>query len=773
MTTLKRHWAASVILALFVALGLVYSFMVPIFEAPDELYHYPFVAHLAQGGDLPVQRADQKQLWQQEGSQPPLYYVVAGLLTSWLRVDDLPIIYRLNPHARIGIPLAHDNKNIVVHTDRETWPWHGAILGIHLVRLFSLLLASGTVLCTYGIASAIFPRDRHLAVAAMAFNAFIPMFIFISASVNNDNLVIFLSSLTLFLLVRVIQRGASRSGIVLIGVIIGLACLAKLSALGLVPLAGLALLLGRLARRPNGAAANGSQDPANGQAAQAAGSQRAARLVAWLIDCMILCVPVIFIAGWWYVRNWQLYGDPTGLRAMLDIVGRRPTPPSLRELYGEFEGLRINFWGLFGVVNVLLRPTWIYRVLDLLSAVAIIGVPLWVWQRLRTGRPFPWSELLLLAIWTTGEFVLLIRWTAMTYASQGRLLFPSISAICLFLALGLTGWLPRRWQGRSAAALAVTFFALSMTAPFTSIGPAYARPAILSEADIPPSAQRFNATYGGIARLVAFEVDQRAVRPGEALPVILYWQALQPTSEDLSIFLQLVSENQVLGQVDSYPGGGAYPTSMWSAGDVIRDEYWLPVSVAPSGPVAAQLQAGLYRYQTQQRLPATDAAGQVVDPPVLTRVKIAVSTRPPTPKPSQALDANLNNQVRLIGYDLPLGAAQPGTEVPLTLYWRVTGELDRDYTVFVHLVDEHGVLSGQGDGPPLDNTYPTSFWSASEELADRHRLRVFGQAAPGAHQVVAGLYDPLTGQRLPLLDGQGKVIGDQVVVAAVEVASKP
>ena len=52
---------------------------------------------------------------EQEGSQPPLYYLVTGLLTSWIDTDDLPAVRRLNPHATIGIPLARDNKNMVVH----------------------------------------------------------------------------------------------------------------------------------------------------------------------------------------------------------------------------------------------------------------------------------------------------------------------------------------------------------------------------------------------------------------------------------------------------------------------------------------------------------------------------------------------------------------------------------------------------------------------------------------------------------------------------------
>jgi len=768
MSVFRRHRAAGAILVLFIGLGITYSLVVPIFEAPDELYHYPFVAHMAQGGALPVQRPNQGRMWQQEGSQPPLYYVLAGALTSWLDVDDLSIVYRLNPHARVGIPLAHDNKNMVVHTDREVFPWTGAVLGIHLARLLSLLFAMGTLLCTYRIALDVFPRSSVIPLAALAFNAFIPMFIFISASVNNDNLVILLSSVTLLMLVRVIQRGASRRFLVLLGVVIGLACLAKLSALGLVPMAGLALLLRTFAPR---------RYLSSGAEAGDAGGFDAAReslwkkLIRWIVDCAVLCIPVMLIAGWWYVRNWQLYGDPTGLNAMLDIVGRRPAEPLLADLFSEFEGLRINFWGLFGVVNVLLRPSWIYRVLDVLTVAMLIGVVVWLVQQWRVRKPIPWPELLLLGTWATFEFVALIRWTSMTYASQGRLLFPAISAICLFLALGLIGWWPRRWQGWVAGALATMVFALSVTAPFTSIKPAYARPDRIGEADIPSSARPLNVTYGDVARLLAYELGKDALRPGEMLPVTLYWQTLESTNEDISIYLQLVAgQDQVLGQVDSYPGGGAYPTSMWSPGQVIRDEYMVPLRSVPGEPLAAQLQAGLYRFQTGKRLPAVDPQGQTVNPAVLTRVKIAVPT--PPHKASHVADANLDNAARLVGYDLPTGPVAAGSEIPLTLYWQVSRPLGKDYTVFVHLLSDGDDLVGQGDGPPLDNAYPTSFWSAGETLADTHRLKISPDAEPGKHRIVVGLYDPISGQRLPVLDDKGQVTGDGILVTQLEIAGK-
>ena len=85
---IKRHWGISLILALFVALGVIYSVVTPIFEASDELWHYPFVKHLADGNGLPVQDANADQPWRQEGSQPPLYYALSALATFWIDTDD-------------------------------------------------------------------------------------------------------------------------------------------------------------------------------------------------------------------------------------------------------------------------------------------------------------------------------------------------------------------------------------------------------------------------------------------------------------------------------------------------------------------------------------------------------------------------------------------------------------------------------------------------------------------------------------------------------------
>ncbi|HOG46951.1 MAG TPA: hypothetical protein PLB78_09950, partial [Anaerolineae bacterium] len=100
----------------FVVLGTVYSVVTPLFEASDELWHYPFVKHLADGGSLPEQDPAHLGPWRQEGSQPPLYYALAAAITRWVPTGDLDQILVRNPHADIGIPRPDGNANMVVHT---------------------------------------------------------------------------------------------------------------------------------------------------------------------------------------------------------------------------------------------------------------------------------------------------------------------------------------------------------------------------------------------------------------------------------------------------------------------------------------------------------------------------------------------------------------------------------------------------------------------------------------------------------------------------------
>ncbi|MDE3091347.1 MAG: glycosyltransferase family 39 protein, partial [Chloroflexota bacterium] len=419
-----QHRFLIVILAAFVALAAIYSIVTPIFEAGDELWHYPFVRYLATGHSLPIQDPNVRTLWEQEGGQPPLYYAFAALATAWIDTRDLTERLWRNPEAKIGIPLDFRNKNMVVHTSAEDFPWHNTTLAVHLIRFLSILFSAFTVVFTYFLALEIRDDETWASIAA-ALVAFNPMFIFISASVNNDNLAVMLASLALLLLARltkvtsVIERGATTSRFVALGIVLGLAALTKVSDAGLLVVAGVVFLFVILSEAKNLRSVNETLRSAQGD-----------RFRQMLFGNLLCAAIVIAIAGWWYARNWLLYGDPLAFNVWVAIAGGRPVPATLASLLNEFQGFRISFWGNFGGVNII-APDWVYVVLDAFTALAVTGLLVGL-----ARRALP-RLLALPALWLVLILLSLVRWTWLTLASQGRLIFPAISAVAILMAFGL------------------------------------------------------------------------------------------------------------------------------------------------------------------------------------------------------------------------------------------------------------------------------------------------------------------------------------------------
>jgi hypothetical protein len=83
----------------------------------------------------------------------------------------------------------------------------------------------------------------------------------------------------------------------------------------------------------------------------------------------------------------------------------------------------------------------------------------------------------------------------------------------------------------------------------------------------------------------------------------LYWQARRPTTKDYTTFIHLVDgQGNIQAQADGQPLGGDYPTSLWGAGELIRDE---PKLALPENalPGHYRLLVGMYLLDTGQRLP--------------------------------------------------------------------------------------------------------------------------------------------------------------------------
>lgn len=740
-STLPLPRAAILIALLFTFLATVYSIVTPLFESPDELWHYPFVWHLAQTVELPVQDPANPQLWQQEGSQPPLYYALAALFTAPISDDDLPDLIDRNPHADIGLVSPDGNANIIVHTAAEQWPWRGAVLAIHLARLFSVALGLGTILTIYALARHLWPDQPHLALLAMAFVAFNPMFLFISASVNNDNLITLLAALILLKLTHIASTIAltpSDVGLkefVILGLLVGLAMLTKVSGLGLLGLVGLTLLSLGVRYR----------------------SWRTAILGNVIVGGVALAV-----AGWWYGRNVHLYGDWTGTEIMVRMMGARPVPPTAAQLLSEVPGLMRSFWGLFGYFSVPL-PSLLYTIFNIVLLLGLAGLPL------ALVRPARRVDLLtpqfriawpILLGWLMILVVGFIQWTMRTPATQGRLLFPTLASLAIFWTAGWATLIPRRWQFAPVVGLLV----VAMWVPWGVIGPAYARPPLL--ADLPASAHPLEATLGESIQLLAYDTAVSTVQPGDILPLTLYWRNTQPIDADYTVFVHLLDEHDlIIAQRNVFPGPGVYPTSQWQPDTILADTYALRLPRTTFAPTQARFEVGLYDHTTGVRLPTSAGTDNV------RFGQVAIEPQPGDLPNPQALV--FEDNISLTGYDLDAQQVKPGDSLTLTLYWQARRTPSANYKVFVHLTSEADQRAAQHDSEPHNGAAPTSTWPPGQIITDSHTLTIAPDAAPGAYHLLVGLYHGDTGQRLRLLENDGaSVQADSITLGGVRVVAE-
>ena len=732
---LKRtHWLWLIIVT-YLILAMIYSVATPIFEASDEVWHFPVVQHLKTTGQLPVQQPGALTTWQQEGSQPPLYYALMALVISPIDTSDLPDRLVANPHAEPGDPSLDANRNLVIHSSAEDFPWRNTTLAVHLIRFISILMGAGTIVLGYLIARRIFPDRPSIPIGTALLIAFNPMFIFIAASVNNDNLTILLSSFALYLSVWCWYEPpgpVDRSGWwrrLLLGVVLGAAALSKISGLTLLPIVALVLTIRHLRRRD---------------------------WRGWIFSGVLIALPVLLIAGWCYARNVQLYGDLFGLETMATIAG--PRSMSLLDLAPEFDGFRYSYWALFGAVNIVTFPL-AYVIFDLFTLISVVGLVMWFFRNLGTARAV---LLLILVGYVLLVFVGVVRWTMMTPASQGRLMFPAITVISLLLWLGWetvfnvqlsminNQWVVDRWR-RLRWAMPIFMLVTAIVVPFRDIALAYALPQMMTEAQLPSDLKRLEVDYGDQLRLIGYRAAEPLAR-SESVEFTMYWQCLKPITADYSVFVIVYGRQlQEVGKRDAYPYRGLYATRQCQPGQVFADPYKIPIKAEAARPTVLHAQIGLRDGQTDLAAAASGAP--------LSSVMVDVGKLSPMIQPSEsALNYRVGEGLTLIAAKIDRDGSVP----QLTLTWRVATAPTESFTTFVHVLDGGGKPIGQADGPPLNGDYPTDWWSPGETIIDTRPLTL----PSAADRVTIGLYRLADGTRLPIVDQNGqRVVNDEIVLS--------
>ena len=702
---LLRKWPMHRFLPLvFFAIGLAYLYAAPNLEASDSLRHTGMIKWIAEHGALPVQEAVHDEVYAQQASQPPLYYLLMAPIWSLADTSDFEAYWRRSPLTLAGVPTRLGNRSVVTY--RQPYPpdLQGASLTLYLIRLATLGMGAVTVAAVYQAAMTMMPGKKGFALLATAFTAFNPQFLFVATSVSNDALVTMLASLIVWQTLAMLRDGfeARRS--------LSLACLAAMASLakvsGLLPgvaagLAGLWLFVRERDRR------------------------------GFLIFAASMTLVWLLIAGWWYARNVMLYGELFGTSAMVAHYGARETTVASL-LANEFQGLRISYWALFGRFSILVHNAF-YHALDALCLVAGAGLASFLWKR--RGEHFALQTFALLCLLLLTNLSLLVWWNLQTVASTGRLLFPSIAAISLLLALGL--------HALRIPALAVTLplAAFAIAAPFVYIMPEYDHPPVVEA--LPETAQPAFSRWDDIT-LIGYELpDLRRYSPGDEIPVTLFWRPLAQSDAFQALFITLIdSRGRDIATIDSFPGWGTLPTTWWRPNASYRDDYIVQIPEDADAVSAVQLHIGWYDWESGANIQPVDEAGAPAAEVILP-LGAMVSGGQSLAMDGKTVGVAFGDAIELAAFRFSDGAT-------LELEWRTLRDVAGDWRVFAVVFDapfelgsDNRIIFQKDTVPPV----PLAFLRVGESFVTRHDFAL-PAGYTGEHRIYVGWYNDDIGARL-------------------------
>jgi hypothetical protein len=765
VTSRASRFVGFSVLILYLLLAVAYGLLAPPFESPDEVGHFFTIKYIADHGRLPLpeKALSEQYLYGQEGTQPPLYYLGGALFLRLSRVytEDVWGYLHVNPHTTCGSPHLTGNKGFLAHDPvREAFPWQDSLLALHLLRLYSTALGLATVIGVYATGRLCFPDRPIVAPLAAALTALNPQFLFVSAGVNNDNLIVPLCVWSLYLMLRAIHRGLTPATSALTGLLIGLAALTKMAGLLLLPLASLTVLLSTLIdhlRAPEKQALSTLHSPFS--ILHSLFSTLRAQFSSIVSHSACILLPTLAVAGWWYARNALLYADPTLIEHHLVIVSRRdPTPLPL--ILHEVPSIFYSYWGRFSCD--LTPGGWYYTLWGLVTLAGLGGL-IAGWREFTLRRR---AALFLLAGWFLLVFAGWFRWNLIASGVQGRLIFPATVSVSVLVGGGLAAWVKHRaWAG---PVLVLACVALALWVLLGLIRPAYAPPPRYPDVQGLEIPNRMDGVFGDRIALLGYDVRPADLEPGQggksSLEVTLYLSALRPLTDTYSMGLWLVSampgDTTRLAGLDTWPGDGNYPTLVWQPGEIIVDTYRLKIPDDVPRAQAWMVQLNIYR-MGEGWFPFALSGERVGDRAILEWVRVGASEPPQVP-PEARLERS-----PVFGTAIALQGARINLEeqgLQVLLWWEALAPLEGDYTVFVHLVDEGERQVSTGDGPPLEGGFPTRLWRPGDSVADGHVIPLPPDLPPGVYAVRVGWYDLKTGVRLPAMREGQRLPQDAVTV---------
>lgn len=423
----------------------VWSFIVPLWQAPDEYEHFAYIQSLVERGKAPSREATPtRHPWSSEQrlvSDESFAHTVVDavpLKPSWSERDEKrwAMLDRKNPKrddgggfttiashgpvyylAQAPVYIAFSNSSILTR--------------IQLMRLLSAFFLFVTVLMTWFLAKEIFKKNNWLPITASILVAFQPMNAFMGGVINNDILTVMLTTVNLFLLVRLLNRGIRFKYCLALSIVTGIGALTKASMLVFLPIIVIAVVFSYFRHRES------ISQTVNGLLGLLAG-------FAIMIGVGLLLDSIFGDEGSGTVAIAQP-GAPFQLKGFIDYLWQFYLPGSLFSVVqgfgvpGESPAYSlwvVRLWGNFGWLDVRLPEklylmiTASYFVIGALCFYAFIKY----WNKVKRKLPEIIIGLLYIIILTAAIHRAFYPGCPNCMGEQGRYLLPAVPIIAIAIA---------------------------------------------------------------------------------------------------------------------------------------------------------------------------------------------------------------------------------------------------------------------------------------------------------------------------------------------------
>ena len=392
---------------LFIAKQLLVLAIIGPFTGHDEVDHFFYVARLAAGDGLGVV------------GEVPLPEVAAPYEAY---VADFPYNAEV-----IQPPLYH----LLMAPLFKAVPGGDVLARLYTLRAIAVLMGTVTLWLVYLIARLVFHDVPFLRIGMPLFVALQPQFSFEAAIVNHDILVILLYTLTGYLLQLGLQRSFSWRLSLLIGLVVGAGLWTKVSFGLVLPMVGVGILF---------AAVDDWR-----------GGREWFKTLLWR-GALTIALPFILILPW-FVRSYDLYGDPTGAQRLREIPEYGDQAQGYGEMLGSaafWQGRLEDFWGNFGWRQIPFDPA-LYQLIWITWAVAALGLLALLVRAL--ARPYTGAAPCMtpyqarsLTLWVVAviSVVFGVLYVGTIQFTQSRFAFPAMTGFAMLTLLGWAVWLPRR-----------------------------------------------------------------------------------------------------------------------------------------------------------------------------------------------------------------------------------------------------------------------------------------------------------------------------------------